>query len=373
MGAVKRILVLGSTGSIGVQALDVIDAADDLAAVGLACGSRVADMAAQAAARGIAHTSSPLGGGTVPADPGFEALIDACAPDIVLNGLVGAAGLRPTLAALARGVPVALANKETLVAGGDLVAASRARTGAALVPVDSEHSALFQLMDGRAPGRVLTAILTASGGPFRGATRDDLRDVTAADALRHPTWSMGAKITIDSATLMNKGLEVIEAHHLFGLDYPRIEVVVHPQSFVHAMVRLGDGSVLAHCGPPDMRVPIGYALRWPDAPPPAPPVDLVGRSLTFEEPDVELFRCLALAREAGVAGGTAPAVLNAANEVAVEAFLAGRVGFLDIAALVERALDEVPPSPADDLDAVLAADAAARAWVGAAIGVGATA
>jgi 1-deoxy-D-xylulose-5-phosphate reductoisomerase len=363
---VKRVLVLGSTGSIGEQALEVIDREDDLLACGLACGGRSEEMAAQAAARGIAHTACAAGGGTVPYDPDLEALLETSAPDLVLNGLVGAAGLRPTLAALARGIPVALANKESLVVGGDLVAAARAATGAALVPVDSEHSALFQLMAGLREGPA-AAVLTASGGPFRGRDAAALAEVGVSEALAHPTWAMGAKITIDSATLMNKGLELIEAHHLFGLPYERIEVVVHPQSLVHALVRLRDGSVLAHCGPPDMRVPIGYALRWPEPPPPAAPLDLVGVRMEFEAPDEETFRCLPLAREAGRAGGTAPAVLNAANEVAVRAFLDGAIRFPDIAETVERALAEVPGQPADTLQAVMRADAQAREVAGAAV------
>ena len=317
-------------------------------------------MAAQAAARGIAHTAAAVGGGTVPFDPDLADLIDAAQPDIVLNALVGAVGLRPTLAALERGITVALANKESLVAGGDLVAAVRARTGAALVPVDSEHSALFQLLEGVPADRVRAAILTASGGPFRGRGADELEGVTRADALRHPTWTMGEKITIDSATLMNKGLEVIEAHHLFGLPYDRIEVIVHPQSMIHALVRLDDGSVLAHCGPPDMRVPIGHALRHPAPPPPGEPMDLVGRRLDFEAPDEIAFPCLALARAAGVEGGTAPVVLNAANEVAVAAFLDERIGFMDIARVVGAALDDVPTAPADGIEAVMAADARGR-------------
>ncbi|MDX6645590.1 MAG: 1-deoxy-D-xylulose-5-phosphate reductoisomerase, partial [Miltoncostaeaceae bacterium] len=327
---VKRVLVLGSTGSIGCQALDVIDACEDLVACGLACAVRVDAMRAQAAERGIRHTACAAGGGSVRHDPDLAGLIEASRPDLVLNGLVGAAGLRPTLAALERGVPVALANKESLVAGGDLVAAARARTGAGLVPVDSEHSALFQLLHDMEPERVAAAVLTASGGPFRGWTRDELAAVTPAQALEHPTWRMGAKITIDSATLMNKGLELIEAHHLFGLPYERIEVVVHPQSLVHALVRLEDGSLLAHVGPPDMRVPIAHALRWPEAPPARLPLDLVGLTLAFERVDEEAFRCLALARAAGREGGTAPAVLNAANEVAVAAFLEGRIAFTEI-------------------------------------------
>ncbi|MCC6831217.1 MAG: 1-deoxy-D-xylulose-5-phosphate reductoisomerase [Thermoleophilia bacterium] len=361
----RRVLILGSTGSIGVQALDVIRAADDLAAVGLACGCRAGAMAAQAAEHDVTHTVCAAGGGTMTAGEDLAELIEATAPDIVLNALVGAAGLRPTLAALERGIPVALANKETLVAGGEVVAAVRARTGAMLVPVDSEHSALFQLVAGVPEERIRALVLTASGGPFRGRTAADLAGVTAAEALAHPTWTMGAKITIDSATLMNKGLEVIEAHHLFGTPYARIEVVVHPQSAVHGMVRVEDGSVLAHLGPPDMRVPIGYALRWPAPPPERVAMDLMGRTLEFMPPDEQTFRCLALARAAGERGGTAPAVLNAANEVAVAAFLDGRIGFLDIPALVERALEAVPGGPGDDLDAVMAADARARAATGA--------
>jgi 1-deoxy-D-xylulose-5-phosphate reductoisomerase len=357
---VTRVLVLGSTGSIGVQALQVIDAAPDLEAVGLSCGSSADTMTAQAGARGIAHTACAGGGGTIAHSADLGELIDATAPDVVLNALVGAAGLRPTLAALERGITVALANKESLVAGGDIVAAVRARTGARLVPVDSEHSALFQLMEGVARERVHRAILTASGGPFRGRPAAELEGVTPADALRHPTWTMGAKITIDSATLMNKGLEVIEAHHLFDLPYDRIEVVVHPQSSVHAMLRLDDGSVLAHLGPPDMRVPIGYALRHPSPPPPREPMDLVGTRLEFGAPDEEAFPCLALARQAGIAGGTAPAVLNAANEVAVAAFLQGRIGFMDVPRVVRDALDRVPPGDGATLDSVLDADARAR-------------
>jgi len=366
---VKRILILGSTGSIGVQALDVIDNADDMVCSGLACGSRVDEMLRQAADRAVSATSAAVGGGSVPASSDFAALIEASEPDIVLNALVGAAGLPPTLAALERGIPVALANKESLVAGGDLVAAVRARTGAMLVPVDSEHSALFQLLEGVDSGRVERAILTASGGPFRGRTADELRDVRPTDALAHPTWTMGAKITIDSATMMNKGLEVIEAHHLFGLSYDQIEVVVHPQSTIHAMVRLDDGSLIAHMGPPDMRVPIGHALRWPAAPPARAQMPLAGMALTFEEPDPVAFPCLRLAREAGTIGGTAPAILNAANEVAVAAFLDGRLGFMGIPEAVEAALNAVPAEPADTLEAVLNADARARV-VAAGAGVG---
>ena len=358
---VKRVLILGCTGSIGVQALDVIDGADDMVCVGLATGSRVDEMLAQAAARDIAVTSAAAGGGSVAHTADLGDLIDASEPDIVLNAIVGAAGLPPTLAAIERGIPVALANKESLVAGGDLVAAAQARSGAMLVPVDSEHSALFQLIEGVDRARVVRGVLTASGGPFRGRSAADLAGVTVADALAHPTWTMGTKITIDSATLMNKGLEVIEAHHLFDLSYDDIEVVVHPQSSIHAMVRLEDGSLITHMGPPDMRVPIGYALRWPEPPPVREEMSLLGTTLTFEKPDETAFPCLRLAREAGIEGGTAPAVLNAANEVAVAAFLEGRIAFMDIPAAVDRALQSVPAVPAESLDAVLEADAMARA------------
>ncbi len=365
----KRVLILGSTGSIGVQALDVIGQSSDLVLAGLGCGAALDAMGRQAAAFGGVPTSAASGGGTVPSDARFAALMDATQPDIVLNAIVGAAGLAPTLEALERGVDVALANKESLVVGGELVAAAGARTGARLLPVDSEHSALFQLLGGVDRGRVQRTVITASGGPFRGRTAAALAGVSVGDALNHPTWSMGAKITVDSATLMNKGLEVIEARHLFGLSDDEVEVVVHPESFIHAMVRLDDGSVIAHCGPPDMRVPIGYALRHPQAPPGREPVDLVGRTLHFEAPDLETFKCLPLARQAGEAGGTAPAVLNAANEVAVAAFLGQAIGFMDIPALVAAALDEVPRVPADSLETVLRADADARAAVDARVGV----
>ncbi len=357
---VTRVLVLGSTGSIGVQTLDVIAANADLECCGLSCGSQIDVLSRQAHDHGVAFTACASGGGTVAHSADLSELIEASAPDIVLNALVGAAGLPPTLAALERGITVALANKESLVAGGDLVAEVRARTGAALIPVDSEHSALWQLLEAIPAERVRSLVITASGGPFRGRTADDLGEVTVADALAHPTWTMGAKITIDSATLMNKGLEVIEAHHLFGTSYDDIEVVVHPQSVIHGMARLDDGSVLAHMGPPDMRVPIAYALCWPQAPPVREPVDLLGRTLTFEAPDEETFRCLPLAREAGRVGGTAPAVLNAANEVAVAGFLDGRLRFLDIADVVSHALDAIPVERADSLEVVDGADRRAR-------------
>ena len=258
-------------------------------------------------------------------------LLEQARPDIVLNATLGFAGLPATMWALEHGVTLALANKESLVAAGDLALAAQERGGGRLIPVDSEHSALFQCAQ---LGEPESLVLTASGGPFRGRSRDELADITPEQALAHPTWTMGAKITIDSATLANKGLEVIEAHFLFGLPYDRIEVVVHPTSIVHGLVRFRDGAAIAHLGLPDMRVPISYALTYPDrATTPVPALDLTAGPLEFFEPDTDTFRLLALAREAGERGGTYPCAFNAANEVAVAAFLDGRIGFLDIAAL----------------------------------------
>ncbi|MDQ4071541.1 MAG: 1-deoxy-D-xylulose-5-phosphate reductoisomerase, partial [Actinomycetota bacterium] len=281
---------------------------------------------------------------------------------MVLNGIVGAAGLGPTIVALSEGIDVALANKESLVVGGDLVMALAEATGAQLIPVDSEHSALHQLVTSEAPGTVDRLVLTASGGPFRGYSADELADVTVEQALAHPTWEMGGRITVDSATLFNKGLEVIEAHHLFGTPYEQIEVVVHPQSIVHGMVSLNDGTSLAHLGHPDMRVPISYALHHPDrADVPVPTLDLpaVG-SLTFEAPDEEAFPCLRLAREAAQAGGTAPCVLNAADEVAVHAFLDGELPFTGIARVIEETLEALPVRPLRHFSDLYEADAEAR-------------
>jgi 1-deoxy-D-xylulose-5-phosphate reductoisomerase len=291
---------------------------------------------------------------------GVRELIATTEPDLVLNAIVGAAGLGSTIVALSEGIDVALANKESLVLGGELVMALAEGTGARLLPVDSEHSALFQLIRGEQPGTVERLVLTASGGPFRG--RNDLAEVSVADALAHPTWRMGGRITIDSATLMNKGFEAIEAHHLFGVPYERIEVVVHPQSLIHSLIHLNDGSTLAHLGYPDMRVPISYALNHPErADVDVPQLDLAAvGSLTFEEPDFETFACLRLALEAGAAGGTAPCVLNAADEVAVAAFLAERIPFTAIPAAIERVLEEMPARPVSHFDDLFAADAEAR-------------
>jgi 1-deoxy-D-xylulose-5-phosphate reductoisomerase len=290
-------------------------------------------------------------------------LVAESGAELVLNGLVGSAGLGPTVAALGEGIDVALANKESLVVGGELVMQLAEATDARVIPVDSEHSALFQLLRKEPPGTVERLVLTASGGPFRGRTPEELGEVTAQDALAHPTWDMGGKITIDSATLMNKGLEVIEAHHLFGVPYDRIAVVVHPESIVHAIVDLNDGASLAHMGLPDMRVPISFALHYPErADVPVERLDLarVG-NLSFEPPDLESFPCLRLAREAATAGGTAPCVLNAANEVAVHAFLNSRLRFLDIAAVIERTLEEVERVPVTSFEDLYEADAEARA------------
>jgi 1-deoxy-D-xylulose-5-phosphate reductoisomerase len=351
----RRVAVLGATGSVGLQALEVIDEHEGLVACGLAAGTSDEALVAAARARGVqaialqdaaaaARARAAFDGPVLEGRDGVAALAAETGADLVLNAVVGVAGLDATLAALDAGVDVALANKESLVAGAPLVLAARDRNGATLLPVDSEHSALWQLVGGEPFETVTSLVITASGGPFRGRTRAELEHVGVEDALAHPTWRMGAKITIDSATLMNKGLELIEAHVLFGVPLQRIEVVVHPQSIVHALVRLRDGALLAHIGLPDMRVPISYALTYPErAATPAAALDLTrALALTFEPPDLDSFRCLALAREAGEAGGTAPAVLNAANEEAVAAFLDGRCRFLDIAPLVERALEAVP-------------------------------
>ncbi|MEP6910882.1 MAG: 1-deoxy-D-xylulose-5-phosphate reductoisomerase [Actinomycetota bacterium] len=347
----KRIAVLGATGSIGRQALEIIDAQAGLETCALASGST--ELAALAAERGVDHVQ--VGGD-------LTALLDAAEPDVVLNAVVGFAGLPATMWALERGVTLALANKESLVAAGELALAARERGGGLLLPVDSEHSALFQCLEGRAHETVDSIVLTASGGPFRGKSTADLAKVTRGEALAHPTWRMGPKITIDSASLANKGLELIEAHFLFGLPYDRIEVVVHPTSVVHAIVRLRDGSSLAHLGYPDMRVPISFALTYPErAATPVAPLDFSDDlSLSFEPPDLEAFPLLALARRAGESGGTYPCAYNAANEVAVQAFLAGRLPFLGLAGVVEETLAAVDGAPAADLDELVEADAQAR-------------
>jgi 1-deoxy-D-xylulose-5-phosphate reductoisomerase len=343
---VKRIALLGATGSIGRQALEIVDAHPELELVAAASGSQPID--------GLAPLTQ-VGGD-------LTELLDRAEPDLVLNAVVGFAGLPATLWALERGVDLALANKESLVAAGELALEAERSGGGLLIPVDSEHSAAFQCLDGRAPEQVDSLVLTASGGPFRGRARDELSDVTPGEALAHPTWNMGPKITIDSATLANKGLELIEAHFLFGLPYERIEVVVHPSSVVHALVRFRDGAALAHLGYPDMRVPISYALTYPErAATPVPPLDLAsGLTLEFHAPDLETFPLLALARRAGQEGGSAPCVFNAANEVAVAAFLEGRLPFPGIASVVEETLEGADISAVHDLEELITVDADAR-------------
>lgn len=363
--------MLGSTGSIGTQALEVIGRSKELQAVGLAAGSGWETVVEQAREHGVPvialaaeeaaeRARGSWSGRVLAGEEGVRELIASSGADLVLNAIVGAAGLGSTIVALTEGIDVALANKESLVLGGELVMALAEATGARLLPVDSEHSALYQLIGAEAPGTVERLVLTASGGPFRG--RDDLSGVSVTDALAHPTWRMGGRITIDSATLMNKGFEAIEAHHLFGVPYERIEVVVHPQSLIHSLIHLNDGASLAHLGYPDMRVPISYALHFPDrADVDVPRLDLAAAgSLTFEQPDLETFACLRLALEAGEAGGTAPCVLNAADEVAVAAFLAERIPFTAIPAVIERVLEEMPTRPVSHFDDLFATDAEAR-------------
>ncbi len=370
----RRLLILGSTGSIGRQALDIVLSSEELELVGLSAERSWEELTAQATEHGVARIAladADAGARAAEAWTGGEVLVGAeglvrlvleSGADLVLNALVGSAGLGPTVATLGEGIDLALANKESLVVGGELVMQLAEATGAQILPVDSEHSALHQLISGTPPGTVERLVLTASGGPFRGRTRADLEGVSVEQALAHPTWAMGGKITIDSATLMNKGLELIEAHHLFGTPYDRIDVVVHPQSIVHSYVLLCDGAALAHLGHPDMRVPIAYALHHPErVEVPVRGLDLaeIG-ALTFEPVDVEAFPCLRLAREAAVAGGTAPCVLNAANEIAVHAFLEGRLDFLGIPAVVEATLDRLPPAPVRAFESLYEADREAR-------------
>jgi 1-deoxy-D-xylulose-5-phosphate reductoisomerase len=347
----KRIALLGATGSIGRQALEIVSEHPDLEICALASGSQPLDELARA--HGVEHVQ--VGGN-------LTELLEEAQPDLVLNAVVGFAGVGATLWTLERGVTLALANKESLVAAGDLALDAWKRGGGDLLPVDSEHSAVFQCLEGRAAETVDSLVLTASGGPFRNRPLADLETVTVEEALAHPTWSMGPKITVDSATLANKGLELIEAHFLFGIPYNEIEVVVHPSSVVHAVVRFRDGAALAHLGHPDMRVPISFALTYPDRrATPVPQLDLAtGLTLEFEAPDEARFPLLRLAREAGERGGTYACALNAANEVAVAAFLDRRIGFLEIARVVEETLARVDGAPAGDLGELVEADADAR-------------
>jgi 1-deoxy-D-xylulose-5-phosphate reductoisomerase len=342
----KRIALLGATGSIGRQAVEIVEQSPELELVAAASGSQPLD--------GLAPLTQ-VGGD-------LTELLERARPDVVLNAVVGFAGLPATLWALEHGITLALANKESLVAAGDLALAAQERGGGLLLPVDSEHSAAFQCLEGRMTEQVHSLVLTGSGGPFRGRRRDELEEVGPDEALNHPTWRMGPKITVDSATLANKGLELIEAHFLFGLSYEQIDVVLQPTSIVHALVRFRDGAAVAHLGYPDMRVPISFALTYPERA--ATAIESLdfsqGLVLEFEPPDLDTFPLLALAREAGARGGTFPCAYNAANEVAVAAFLAGKLPFLGIAATVEETLAEVDGEPARDLDDLLEADREAR-------------
>jgi len=343
---VKRVALLGATGSIGRQAIEIVEAHPGLELCAAASGSTPLD--------GVDAPLTQVGGD-------LTELLERAEPDVVLNAVVGFAGIHATLWTLERGIDLALANKESLVAGGELALAALARGGGRILPVDSEHSALFQCLEGRGADQIDSLVVTGSGGPFRGRTREELADVTPEEALAHPTWRMGPKITVDSATLANKGLEVLEAHFLFGIPYDRIEVVLQPTSIVHSLVRFRDGASLAHLGYPDMRVPISYALTYPErAATPLPPLDLTALTLEFRAPDVDTFPMLALARDAGLRGGVHPCVFNAANEVAVAAFLDGRLPFLGIPELVADALERIDADAARDVDDLVAADREAR-------------
>ncbi|HXE71368.1 MAG TPA: 1-deoxy-D-xylulose-5-phosphate reductoisomerase [Candidatus Nitrosotenuis sp.] len=373
----KVLSILGSTGSIGTQALDVCRAFPERFSVGALAARRSWELLARQALEfrprlvaladeeHLGSLKEALSGSGIEVRGGSEgirAAAELSSADLVLSALVGVAGLVPTVAALEAGKPVALANKEALVVGGELVTRLAARKGCPLLPVDSEHSAIFQCLQGQERRAVKRILLTASGGPFRTCPRERLGSVTAADALQHPTWDMGAKITIDSATLMNKGFEVLEAMFLFGVSLDQVEVWVHPQSIIHSMVEFVDGSVLAQMGPPDMRTPIQYALGYPERLPRSwAPLELRHLArLTFEAPRHEDFPALGYAYAAGRAGGTMPAVLNAANEVAVQLFLEGKIGFLDIAEILRRTMESHTPSHGYDLPTLLEVDRQAR-------------
>jgi len=373
----RRVSILGSTGSIGCSTLDIIKHHGDAFVVeALTAHRNVKRLAAQAImhrprvavigdAAGYRQLKEALSGTGVTVAAGPEALVEAAyrPADWTMAAIVGAAGLEPTIAAIRRGAVVALANKECLVSAGRLMMDEVRAAGATLLPVDSEHNAIFQVFDFERPESVERIILTASGGPFRTMDRAVMAHVTPAQAIAHPNWDMGAKISIDSATLMNKGLELIEAHHLFGLPAEQIEVLIHPQSVIHSMVAYVDGSVLAHLGAPDMRTPIAHALGWPERiSTPAARLDLAKLGqLTFEPPDLERFPALRLAGQALKTGGAAPTILNAANEIAVQRFLAGRIGFLDIARIVEETLATVDEPDVSDLSKIRDIDHRARA------------
>ncbi|MCJ9428755.1 1-deoxy-D-xylulose-5-phosphate reductoisomerase [Kordiimonas marina] len=372
----KTLTILGATGSVGQSTLDLIRRnPNDFKVIALTAYSKVEELAAAARefsaefavigdARLLPQLRDALSGTSIAAGAGPNALVEAAERNaaIVMAAIVGAAGLAPTLAAVRRGATVALANKECLVCAGDLMMHEVKAHKATLLPVDSEHNAIFQVFDFEAGKAVDRIILTASGGPFRETPLEALKSVTPAQAVAHPNWDMGAKISVDSATMMNKGLEIIEAYHLFPVERGQIDVLVHPQSVIHSMVEYVDGSTLAQLGSPDMRTPIAYCLAWPGrmtAPVKRLRLEDIGQ-LTFEAPDLEKFRCLALAMEALSTGGAAPAILNAANEIAVQAFLGGKLGFLDIAAVVEETLAAADMKAPQSLTSVMAIDEEAR-------------
>ncbi|MGB3959190.1 MAG: 1-deoxy-D-xylulose-5-phosphate reductoisomerase [bacterium] len=373
---VKQISILGSTGSVGRQTLDVIKDFPEKFRVLALTGNKNVDLLAQQvksfqpelavltdpeAARELSRLLVGQKTRVLAGEEGLLAAATYPGTDLLVTAVVGFAGLKPTLAAIDAGIDIALANKETLVAAGRIVMEKARARKVNIIPVDSEHSAIFQCLQGSGPGQLQKIILTASGGPFRNCSRDELAGVTPEQALQHPNWSMGAKITIDSATMMNKGLEVLEAHWLFSLPLTAIEVLVHPQSIVHSLVEFKDGSLLAQLGPPDMRFPILYALTYPERwSNNFSKLELVGRQLGFAAPDLEVFPCLAYAYEAGEKGGTLPAVVNAANEVAVAAFLKRRIGFLDIPGVIRQVMDGHRLQKDPDLDAIFSADSWAR-------------
>ncbi|MFQ5764868.1 MAG: 1-deoxy-D-xylulose-5-phosphate reductoisomerase [Rhodospirillales bacterium] len=372
----RRVTVLGSTGSVGCNTIDLIERHPEAFVVEALTANRNVELLAKQARRlnpriavvadadGYKALKQALAGTEIAVAAGPEAVIEAAGgpADWVMASIVGAAGLKPTLTAVRRGATVGLANKECLVSAGDVFVKEVSASGATLLPVDSEHSAIFQVFDFNNADRVQRIILTASGGPFREFALDQMAQVTPAQAVAHPNWDMGAKISVDSATMMNKGLELIEAFHLFPVAEDQIEILVHPQSVIHSLVDYVDGSVLAQLGTPDMRTPIAYALAWPKrmaAPAPRLALEEIA-TLTFEAPDTERFPALKLARQALKAGGSAPTVLNAANEIAVHHFLEGKIGFLDIAAVVGETLETAPAGRLAGLDDVAGADAEAR-------------
>lgn len=365
----KKIAILGSTGSIGTQTLSVIsEHRDDFIVTALCCGTRVEEMSKQIEIFNpqLAVTASKNDAGLLQkrfpqlnVSWGEDGLIEAATSDcdMVVNGLMGIKGLMPTYEAIQAGKDIAFANKETLVAGGEPVMAAVKEKGVRFLPVDSEHSAIFQCLQGNEPATVKKIILTASGGPFRGYSREQLKSVSVAQALKHPKWTMGSKITIDSATMMNKGLEVIEAKWLFGLPAGQIDILIHPQSIIHSLVEFRDTSVLAQLGLPDMKLPIAYALFYPDRRQNSlKPLDLAGMSLTFEKPDLNAFPAIRLAYEAAAAGGTYPAVMNGANEVLVDLFLQGRIEFHKISETIEEILDQYDDRYPKTIHGILAAD-----------------